>query len=302
VELRRPADSGGPGRGGGRDQGQKREGEKGIPSPASPWTEVARGGVPTAGSGRRQSRGRWRRWGLGKGARGGEGGGGGRELREGPIYRPGKAVEGWPRRWPVRGAINGASAACPRRDAACGEGVGVEASSSTWGRGCASTGRRCERRGRVAAVAGGSACSAATRGGGARARTAWRGAGPGQGAGDGQHGAVHSHALRVRRGTARARLARGVDRAGARPGAGARCARVCTCATQAGLARSRHARVHEGRRVGRHGPEAGDRVVLGSRGRGEEKGGEGRREKKKGEKEMEKEKGEKRRRRKKMGK
>ena len=36
----------------------------------------------------------WRRSEAGEGARGCEGGGGGRELRGGPIYRPGEVVEG----------------------------------------------------------------------------------------------------------------------------------------------------------------------------------------------------------------
>jgi hypothetical protein len=153
---------------------------------------------------------------LGRGARGGEGGGGGRELREGPIYRGVRRWRGWPRRWPVRSAINGASAACLRRDATCGEGVGVEASSGTWGRGCASTGRWCERRGRIAAAAGGTAV-------------------------------------------------RELESACAGK-AGSRDARGRVCEKRGGVVRE---------------PEAGQRsrVVLGSRGRGEEKGGEGRREK-----------------------
>jgi hypothetical protein len=51
-----------------------------------------------------------------------------------------------PRQWPVRSAINGASATCLRRGAACGEGVGVEASSGHVGEGL------CEHRALVRAA------------------------------------------------------------------------------------------------------------------------------------------------------
>ena len=93
--------AGGPGHGGGREEGQNDEGDEGIPFPPSPWAAVERGGGSTAtGRGGQSSLLQWHCK-VGEGARGGEGCGGVRELREGPTYRPGEAVEraGWVADW-----------------------------------------------------------------------------------------------------------------------------------------------------------------------------------------------------------
>jgi hypothetical protein len=113
-------------------------------------------------------------------ARGGEGGGGGRELREGPIYRgvrrwEGGGPSGGGRR-AVRGAINGAPAACGHCGVACSKGAGAEGDVDHVGeeggpgavrhRGDGASGEG------GAPAAGGAACRAAT---GARARVRGQG-------------------------------------------------------------------------------------------------------------------------------
>ena len=60
--------AGGPGHGGGREEGQNDEGDEGIPFPSSPWAAVERGGTPTVAGGRR-------RWSFGAAALGARGGG-----------------------------------------------------------------------------------------------------------------------------------------------------------------------------------------------------------------------------------
>ena len=96
---------GGPGHGGGRDQGEKGEGEEGVRFPYSPRAEVVCGGRATvAGGGGRLWPWR-RRCRLGEGASGGGDGCGGRELRGGPLYRPGEAVEARVRRCPAWHAL-----------------------------------------------------------------------------------------------------------------------------------------------------------------------------------------------------
>ena len=91
--------------------GENGEGSEGTLLLSSPWAGMERGGRPTAAGGEQQMRLWRRRCGLGRKAHGGGGSCGGRELREGAIYRPGEAVEragqvaGW--RAP-RTAINGA--------------------------------------------------------------------------------------------------------------------------------------------------------------------------------------------------
>ena len=85
--------AGSPGREGGRGVGENGEEAKGISFPSSPWAAVERGGGSTAaGRGGRSSLLR-RCCKVGEGSRGGEGGSGGRELREDPTHRPGEAVE-----------------------------------------------------------------------------------------------------------------------------------------------------------------------------------------------------------------
>ena len=110
--------AGGLGHGGGRDQGEKGEGKEGVRFPYSPRAEVVCGvrATVTGGGGRLWP---WRRCcRLGEGASGGGDGCGGRELRGGPLYRPGEAVERGGRRWPSSAAINGGSALSGCREAA----------------------------------------------------------------------------------------------------------------------------------------------------------------------------------------
>ena len=110
--------AGSPGHGGGRGLGQNREEVVGVRFPYSPRPEVERGGLATVVGGGGRLWPWWRRCRLGEGASGGGDGCGGRELRGGPLYRPGEAVERGGRRWPSSAAINGGLASSGCRGAA----------------------------------------------------------------------------------------------------------------------------------------------------------------------------------------
>jgi len=93
------------GHGGGREVGENGEEAEGVRFPYSPRAEVVCGGRATvAGGGGRLWPWR-RRCRLGEGASGGGDGCGGRELRGGPLYRPGEAVEARVRRCPAWHAL-----------------------------------------------------------------------------------------------------------------------------------------------------------------------------------------------------
>jgi hypothetical protein len=250
------------------------------------------------GSGRRWSCGRRRCYGLeGKLGVAVEAVGKG-EAGWGPIYRRDEAVGRRPRRWPVRSAINGASAACARRGVRRGH----------QGRRLPRRGGLCEHRAPVRAARAG--CGSGGRRGHARgsAHAARQGAGWGWGASDGLYGAAHGHALRVRvrRDTAGQGLARGAAGARARRGQGL--ARGRGEGRSGAHVRRRRgqpgagARVREGREAAWLARRGAARRSCRSQAGGRKKGGKkGREKKEKGEKKWEGEKKGKRRKREREG-
>ena len=108
-------------RNGGQGVGEKGEEQEEIPVRPLPWAGVVLWTVLHGGGWRRPRNARRRRYGARReGAGGGGRCGGVRECRRGPFIDPVRRWGGGGRR-AVRGAFNGAPAACGHRGAVCGQ-------------------------------------------------------------------------------------------------------------------------------------------------------------------------------------